>query len=380
MVALTTEWNLQFLSTDFWKHGQAGLIDICDEIYPTYWYGKQHPFEFEVTVVDNPSVHKIFTDLEIIANKAQPESFHFEIVGETYNFANDKKNMFWRQEARKALFQYNGADIEYDSNFLKIDPKQNRKSASLVSNYYERQDTANEIEDTYVSSTQDEYLDTYEYWTGATSKNKDYRHLSGAEIVYYPNRQEFRVWQHQPAINIDKLSSDLQTSYIKANCRYLEDRWKVRIKPILITYKNEYKLSDEDKKKGKRLFEAGTSTWADGASGEKLPRIDICNTSIPKALLLSDKNIAFPCKTTLKGKDNALYGLYKESSSGVSLSDVLDTSKWIDENIMLQTYGAGCNREEADVRDKFVKIRIRYSGEELAIIDWLNTVYQISYA
>jgi hypothetical protein len=27
-----------------------------------------------------------------------------------------------------------------------------------------------------------------------------------------------------------------------------------------------------------------------------------------------------------------------------------------------------------------MKVRIRYSGKELAIIDFLNTIYQISYA
>jgi hypothetical protein len=31
-VALITNNNLQNLTTDFWKHGQAGLIDICDKV------------------------------------------------------------------------------------------------------------------------------------------------------------------------------------------------------------------------------------------------------------------------------------------------------------------------------------------------------------
>jgi hypothetical protein len=40
VVAVTTKYNMQYLTTDFWKHGQAGIIDIADKIYPTYWYGK----------------------------------------------------------------------------------------------------------------------------------------------------------------------------------------------------------------------------------------------------------------------------------------------------------------------------------------------------
>jgi hypothetical protein len=104
VIGITTKWNMQFLTSDFWKHGQAGLIDIADDIYPTYWYGKQHPFEFECVVVDDPSLHKIFTNLELVANKAKPESFHYEIVGEAYDFAKDKVNMYFRQEAMKALW------------------------------------------------------------------------------------------------------------------------------------------------------------------------------------------------------------------------------------------------------------------------------------
>jgi len=40
VVAVIPKWNMQFLTTDFWKHGQSGIIDIADKIYPTYWYDK----------------------------------------------------------------------------------------------------------------------------------------------------------------------------------------------------------------------------------------------------------------------------------------------------------------------------------------------------
>jgi hypothetical protein len=184
---------MQFLTTDFWKHGQAGIIDITDNIFPTYWYGKQHPFEFEVVVCNDPSIHKIFTNLEIVANKAKPESFHYEIVGECFDFAKDKVNMYYRQEAKKALYQYNGFDITYNRNFSKTIPKQQAKSADLISKYYARVDTINEIEDYYALAT-------------CSADKYSYKHLSGAEIVYYPNRQEYRIWQHSPAISLDELN------------------------------------------------------------------------------------------------------------------------------------------------------------------------------
>ena len=78
-------------------------METIGEIKPCNWYGKQHPFEVEVIVNDIPTAHKIFTALQILSNKAQPESLHFEISGEAYNFAEDKLNMFFRQEAYKHL-------------------------------------------------------------------------------------------------------------------------------------------------------------------------------------------------------------------------------------------------------------------------------------
>ncbi|MGN0966619.1 MAG: hypothetical protein ACI4OP_03380 [Candidatus Coprovivens sp.] len=50
-----------------------------------------------------------------------------------------------------------------------------------------RQDTINDIEDYYIHVTY--------------PKGYDYRHLSGGEIMYYPTRQEFRVWNHTLAVD-----------------------------------------------------------------------------------------------------------------------------------------------------------------------------------
>ena len=50
--------------------------------------------------------------------------------------------------------------------------------------------TINEIEDSYI---------------GFTSINPDYRHLSGSEIVHYPTRQEYRIWNHAKAVDLNNL-------------------------------------------------------------------------------------------------------------------------------------------------------------------------------
>lgn len=366
VVGIAPKWNIQFLSTDFWKHGQAGLIDIADDIYPTYWYGRQHPFEFECVVVNDPSIHKIFTNLEIVANKAKPESFHYEIIGETYDFAKDKVNMYFRQEAMKALWQYNGADISYDRNFLKVQPRQQPKSADFPHKYYTRQDTINEIEDYYIHIT---YPDSH-----------DYRHLSGAEVVYYPNRQEYRIWNHAMAVDIDDLSQDDSRSIISANCQYLEDRWKVTINPILVCYKNEYQ-----RKFSGSLIQPQNSTWAKAKnSSQSLPTLPIYNSPIPDQVL-SAGGIDFPGNDPVHpewGEDNALYNLYDLSGYNSEGNwKPLDLTNWLDDvSIYRYNFGEAQNRKELDVKDKFLKIRIRYSGEELAVIDFLNTVYRISYS
>lgn len=350
-VAVTTSSNLQFLSTDFWKHGQAGLIDICDKIYPTYWYGQQHPFEFECVVVDDPSVHKIFTNLELVANKTKPESFHYEVVGDVYDFSEDKPTMYFRQEALKALYQYNGYDIEYNPNFLEIEPKQHNRSADLPK-YYSRWDTVNDV------------YDSYKRFSAYVGFNYD--HLAGAEIVYYPTRNEFRVWNHAEAIDVDSLSQDLATSVIKANCRYLEDKWLVSINPIIVTYKNEIDKSKVEP--GTSMFSKDKygiykySTWVEGVDGSKLPPINIQGTKMEENL---GEQIKFPDGDF--GKDNALYGLYNLDAWKQGSWKPIDPTKNKD-------------RRETDVRGKFMKVRIRYSGEELAIIDFLNTIYEISFA
>ena len=365
-VAITTDFNLSLLSTDFWKHGQAGIIDIADKVYPTYWYGKQHPFEFECVVVDDPSVHKIFTNLELVSNKVKPESFHYEIVGDVYDFSEDKPTMYFRQEALKALYQYNGYDIEYNPNFLEIEPKQHNKSA-FFPQYYYRKDSLHKMYDVYKRM---EAPSTFSY-----------DHLAGAEIVYYPTRNEFRVWNHVEAIDVDAKVKDkngmmVETSIVKANCRYLEDKWNITINPIVVTYKNEVDkqaaLANEDS-----IFKVNDlgvytySTWRASQEGgpyqgNKVPPLTIKGIRLEESVRSA---IALPGQEpdTEQGKDNSLYGIY-------DLTD-WNNNQWYP--VDPQPIG---DRREADVRGKFVKIRIRYKGDELAIIDFLNTIYQMSFA
>lgn len=322
------------LTTDFWKHGQSGIIDIKDKIKPCYWYGKQHPFEYEFVVVDNPATHKIFENLQIVSNKAVPDSFHYEVVGESYEFHEDKKNMYIRQEATKDFYQYNGSDILYNRNFLDLRGKQRdilrnwkptgqKVKSTLFPLYYARVDTFNEIED---------------YYKGKTAPNKDYVNLSGSEIVYNEKLDEFRVWTHAKAADI----KDPRIGRLRGNMNYQGDVWNIQINPIIFVQRNE---------------PAWNTAKLTKETIDKVP-ISVGNSPIPNDLKEFDITSETPVEDYMP-QDLIDLGYGPED---------IDTSDW------------WSGRKEARLRDKYIKIRVRYTGEELAIITALKTLYTISYA
>lgn len=292
---ITQEYNT--LSTDFWKHGRAGLMTV--DIKPTYWYGKRHPFEFECVALDNPTTHKIFSNLQIISNKAEPESFHYEIVGEIYSFAEDKPNMYYRQEATKETYQNLGSNIEFDTKYTSIKPVRNTKS-TIFPLYYARKKELDKI--------QDLYYQMYENYKTQDTTNRNYFNLSGSEIVYDKDLNEFRIAIHKGAYNIEKVGRS------RGNMYYQNDKWVAEIPSIIFMEKNE--------------------DW------EEKPPLVV--NWIPNDL---EKN-------TITGED--LPNTYDIGEVSIN--------KWAD-------------TREAKIRDKYLKIKVRYSGENLAIITALKTLY-----
>lgn len=333
VVAVIPKYNMQFLTTDFWKHGQAGIIDIADKIVPTYWYGKQHPFEFEFVVADNPQSHKIFDNLQIISNKAAPESFHYEIVGECYEFAKDKKNMYIRQEATKELYQFNGSDIVYNPDYktLNSEPRPLKNSttekydkSTIFPLYYSRQDTINEIEDFYHLYGHDSQ--------GNPLSTKNFSALAGAEIVRYPNLDEYRIWNHAKAVDIHDFQKG---GRMRGNMQYKEDKWDVQINPLNLVQRNE-------------SWSEWTNIYGDGT--KKMVPAE-CNLFAPPAEIYNkDEN---------KGAVT-LPPDWKRNVISWGVSDKIN--------------------KEVKLKDKFIKIRVRYSGKDLAVISALKTLYSISYA
>ena len=90
----------ELLCNGFYVHGRAGIFNEMDyddldpdnQIKPTFWYNKQEPFEFEFVVNEPVGLHKIFDNLVIISNKAQPRSLEIEVIGDAYDFKNAVDN------------------------------------------------------------------------------------------------------------------------------------------------------------------------------------------------------------------------------------------------------------------------------------------------
>lgn len=309
-----------------WEHNKEN--NWCN------WYNEQHPFEFEFIVADNPNVHKIFNNLKMIANKTQPESFHYEVVGQVYDFKDEKPNMYYRQEKTKQVYSNNYQDtyLSYDKNYKdKVNPNRNPKSVMFpltVSHV----DKKNKIYDTYQR---------------LTSKSQDYQSMSGSEIVYDNSANEFDVATHIKAYPIDGyewqaicgtdepdakrlkqyyMSHNVQVKeengilYKKieygrrlGNCKYAEDNWDIQIPSINYAEKNE--------------------TWTNE------PPINIAMNPIPEDLIA-------------KGE--------------IEVPQDVETDYW-------------GRLKQTRIRDKYVRIRVRYTGDQLAIISAIITQYKESY-
>lgn len=77
----------------FYTHGRAGYHESRTQqhlLKPTCWYGKQEPFEFEFVINSNTGVQKIFDNLMIVSNNAEPDSIECTIIGDSYGFDKEK--------------------------------------------------------------------------------------------------------------------------------------------------------------------------------------------------------------------------------------------------------------------------------------------------
>ena len=338
------------LTNDFWKHGEAGLIDVQEKRKPCFWYGKQHPFEFEFVTGNDNAGYKQFDNLIISSNNVAPESIHYTIIGDSYDFADQKQAMYFRQEATKALYQYNGANIVFDrrvldgttgylperitsSKYIEKDAAGNylRKNEAVSDIYrdslftliYTRQDSFNEVEDYYRQIV-------------ATKTYSDYPNITGCELYWEPSLHQFSLCNHVKGRDVREVGRT------RGNMQYSNDKWYIQITPINIINRN--------------------GTWVEktNSSNEQfwLPKLVLNN--IPdevykqKSEGLTNDDFPEDLGNTKSTKDYIL------SKNGLRYTiDDLDAGTW--DNL-------ANSRKEVKLMDNYIKTRIRYKGDKLAII------------
>lgn len=336
--------NLPTFETAFWKHGFAGIIDVQERIKPCFWYGKQHPFEFEYVTGNDNAGYKQFDNLQISSNNVVPESIHYTIIGDSYDFSVQKPSMYFRQEATKAFYQYNGSDILYDhavfdkvtgylpemitsSSYIERDqygnPLRNQAAVSyiykdtLLPLIYMKQDTFNEVEDYYKKVV-------------ATPTYSDYPNITGGEIQWDQTLDQFSICNHVKCRDIKEVGRS------RGNIQYVNDKWSIQISPLNVLNRN--------------------NTWVQ-VNGQRLPLLVVNNVPQEVFTHTNGGNITdndFPDE--LNGNVDYLLGAnglrYDTSllDSGTNWKSIAD------------------NRKEVKLLDKVLKTRIRYKGDKLAII------------
>lgn len=327
----------------FYIHSSNQLYNYQEKILPTYWYNKQHPFEFEFIISKDLPIHKIFNKMAIIGNNSEPESFHYEITGDCFDFAELKPEIYFRQEATRAFYHKNGSNISWDES---IESDETLQNGSKLWNISRKNTKTNSLGYFTYKSTQfptiynykSDYLNTIEdYYTQVTSNSKNYSNLAGAEIV--KNNNEYHITNHAKGVDMKK------DGRLRGNMYYQEDRWFVQINPITIVQKNE--LASKWAKKDNRYFPA--LVVGNGLPSDLLT-YTINNDSIPEFL---KTNFNY----SISNIDTTDWGIYPTNVNGTII------------------YADAHTRQEIKVKDKYMKVKIRYSGTKPVSIQNILTYY-----
>ena len=198
-----------------WKHGRTG---IDTNFYPTLWYAKQHPFEFEFVVNDPVGVHKIFEDLLIVSNNVQPTEIEFEFIGDDYLF--NKARIY--HDAYNIYGKY-GEDIPYRKDLTSF-TKENYDISNFKPLFYNAEVNYDKVLDTHtlVIKQQCKNVETY----GRRLGNIQYK-----EDGWYTNIEPLRYNENlkNPDIKtfseLDKfISTKLRDKWVKIRIKYKGDR------------------------------------------------------------------------------------------------------------------------------------------------------------
>ena len=261
--------------------------------------------------------------------------------------------MYFRQESTKELFQNMGSNIIFDRNYTdvvakKLTQEQYYRSKDYVKNYnkldkvypvyleglvqqvkstlfplyYNRIDTYNQIYDSYTSMN--------------GSNNYDFKNLSGSEIIWNRDLNQFNIVTHvkNSPINI--------YGRAKGNSHYKDGKWNIVIPSIVYMQKNETEWPEASNISGLSF------------SGKDIQVPPIVINQIPDDIETFNNRINISV-------DN-IPNIYNAKNQPISKYVGVKNDGWT-------------QRKEVRIRDKWIKIKIRYSGKNLAVIHSLITLY-----
>ena len=205
-----TNWNTAFLSR-IYGHGRAinadeinyfnylGPKSKIDQILPTRWYDRQEPFEFEIVVNSPQGIHKIFDNLVIMSNNAEPESLEIEIVGDVYDF--NKRRNYLSHHFPKELKDLEPKDPPFDkARHLDV-----------------------EFEPVVLLSEEESDKDKLR------GKNVPSPITYETRVEWDPILDEYTLVMHQDLADMAKYGRRI------GNIHYVEDSWRITLQPIYYT-------------------------------------------------------------------------------------------------------------------------------------------------
>jgi len=206
-----------------YKHGFVGVEEESGNILPTYWYDEQHPFEYEFVVGAMPGMQKIFNNLKIISNLAEPESFYYEVVGEGFDWYGYKN----------LIMQLN------DTTLLIVD--------GVTMTGISTDKTESNVRLRYQKYLQNKPLTKklpyfYAQSFDVNDPNSFYRNRGNLVIPFNMSMlRDVTIREHnktkEKLVNSYQKGADIKLyGRTKGNMQYLEDSWDIQIQPIVFPY------------------------------------------------------------------------------------------------------------------------------------------------
>ena len=161
--------------------------------------------------------------------------------------------------------------------------------------------------------------------------------LAGGEILKDSRTNTYTIWNHARAVDIRKFQN--QGGRMRGNMEYKEDKWYVNINPLNIKQNNEPDWSE--------------CTMLTGTS-DVIP-VEITQSVIPDEILQAgafSPPPSFYAPNTVLADEVPYRGITTWNEDDVRYSEV-------------------------KIKDKWIRIRIRYSGKKLAIIHSVQTLFNI---